>query len=134
MKHTKIWINAAQQALLQFSIGLGTGLVLSRFREHKKKIKYQALYIQLFNAGFGIMSSFIVFGFLGYFMKFHNITLDQLPIKGVDLFYVTYPAIFATMPYGRLCLLVFIIFLVLLGISTQFCSVEILTIFLEDLN
>ena len=54
LKHTKIWINAAQQALLQFSIGLGTGLVLSRFREHKKKIKYQALYIQLFNAGFGM--------------------------------------------------------------------------------
>lgn len=134
LKHTKIWINAAQQVQLQFSVGLGTGLVQSRFREHKKKIKYQAFYIQLFNATFGLVSSFIVFGFLGYFMKFHNITMDQLPIKGVDQFFVTYPAIFAVLAYGKVAMILFIVVIIQIGISTQFQSVEVLTIFIEDQN
>jgi SNF family Na+-dependent transporter len=45
LKHLSIWIAAGQQALLQFSIGLGFGLTLARFRAPKKKIRYQAVYI-----------------------------------------------------------------------------------------
>ncbi len=88
--------------------------------------------IPLINTFTGVLASFIIFGYLGYFCKKFDLALDQLPISGPGLLFITFPACLSTMPWPSLWVLLFFVTMIFIGIDTQFALVETVGYMVED--
>lgn len=128
----KIWTEAATQTFFQYSIGIGVGQTLSSFRNVDAKVFQFAKFCPILNAMTGILASLVVFGYLGHFAEVKGVNIDDLPINGPSLLFVTYPGILSTMPFQNLWLILFFLTMILLGIDTQFGNVEVVVTYIKD--
>lgn len=80
----KIWSAAVNQAFFQYSIGCGSNMTFASFRPTKKKIYQGSFFICCMNAFSSVFASMVVFGYLGFYTKAHDIRFEDLPIDGVD--------------------------------------------------
>lgn len=99
---TKIWSQAAQTNFFLISNGYGVSQTLASFRKVNKPIVKFSIWAPLIISLTGVLSSLVVYGYLGFYMKEQNLTLEELPISGPELLFVTYPGIFTTMPFTNL--------------------------------
>jgi SNF family Na+-dependent transporter len=80
------------------------------------------------------MMAAVVFGFLGYYTEYTGIAFEDLAISGPDLIFITYPQILQTLPFSNLWCIMFFLILILLGIDTQFATVDVIIYFVKDLK
>lgn len=80
-----------------------------------------------------MLASFIIFGYLGYYCKKYDLVLDQLPISGPGLLFITFPACLSTMAWPSLWVFMFFLTMIFIGIDTQFSLVETVGYMVEHL-
>lgn len=114
-----IWIDAAIQVVFQTGAGQGYYLCFASFRHSKVPVISPSRYFLLLNTLTGLLSSLVVFGFLGYYSQAAGLSLASLDISGPALIFITYPACLSTMPWPNLWLLLFFLTLVLIGVDSQ---------------
>ncbi len=78
----------------------------------------------LANFATGIIASVVVFSYLGFFSHMSKIPIEDLPIEGADLIFITYPAALSCLPFPRFWMFIFFLTLIFIGIDTQFAVVE----------
>ena len=71
-----------------------------------------------------IFAAITLFLFVGHFSHMSGIPIVELPISGVELPFVVYPAILQTLPCPQLWSVLFFLMLVLIGLGTQFGFVD----------
>lgn len=82
----------------------------------------------------GLIAAIVVFGYLGFFSKLTNTKINDLPIAGHDLVFITYPAVLNFLPFTRFWLAIFFFMLVLIGIDSQFATVDMMAYLLQNFN
>lgn len=82
----------------------------------------------------GIIGALTIFCYLGCFSKLTGITIENLPIKGADLVFVTIPAALSYLPLPTLWIIFFFIVLFLIGIDSQIGNVKALVKLIQDLR
>ena len=84
------------------------------------------------NFASSLLATLIVFGYMGYFSNISGIPIDQLPLSGPSLIFVTYPASLAMMPFPRFWIFIFFLTMVLLTIDSQIGLLECIAYCLID--
>ena len=88
--------------------------------------------IPLVNFLSGMLGVFVIFGYLGYFSKLINVPIQELPLAGPDLIFVTIPAALTTLPLPELWIVFFLIAMLMLGIDSQIALVECISYVITD--
>lgn len=100
-------------------IGVGPTILLSKYKKKTDNIIFNVYIIYIFVVIFGIISCIVNFSFLGYLSVKFKTKIEELPINGSDLAFVTYPAILSTLPLSNLWSIIFYSMLITLGLDTQ---------------
>ena len=132
LRDPTVWQNALGQSFFQNNIGYGTLLTFATFRKKDFPIQKSSLLLILANILSALMSSFVVFGYLGYFSQKSGISLEDLPLEGASLIFVTYPATLAMMPFTRFWMVLFFLTLIFLCIDSQLTNIELISYFFID--
>lgn len=130
----RVWQNALTQSFFTNNIGYGTILTFACFRQKDFPVQKSNMILILCNILSALMSSLVVFGYLGYFSKINGIPIEELPLDGASLIFVTYPASLAMMPFPRFWLALFFFTLIFLAIDSQLGCVKTFACFLIDLQ
>lgn len=93
-------------------------MTFATFRKREQKVLKSVLIICISNFLTGIFASVVVFGYLGYFAHQSNVEIRDLPIQGMDLTFVTYPAALGCLPYPRVWMVIFFLTLLMIGIDS----------------
>jgi SNF family Na+-dependent transporter len=130
----KVWSDAANCAFLVFLTGVGVNQSLSSFRPVRTKFFLSSALLPVMTICTHFMMAAVVFGFLGYYTEYTGIAFEDLAISGPDLIFITYPQILQTLPFSNLWCTMFFLILILLGIDTQFATVDVIIYFVKDLK
>ncbi len=80
----------------------------------------------------GILASVVIFSYLGFLSEITNIPLNELPLAGPDLVFITYPSALTLLPYPRVWIFFFFLTMILIGIDSEFGLVEVISYALID--
>jgi SNF family Na+-dependent transporter len=116
---TDVWIKAANQVIFMLGLGLGGNILFASYRNENEDIYFSSYMIPLMTIGCGMLCSIINFCYLGHVSFISKVAIDDLPLKGTDLAFITYPSALTLLPYPNLWSIVFFIMLITLGIDSQ---------------
>ncbi|KAI8499080.1 hypothetical protein Bbelb_235330 [Branchiostoma belcheri] len=129
---SKVWINAAAQNLGSIGIAYGGCIALSSYNKFNNNVFKDTLMIACINSATSILAGFAIFSVMGYMAFLQGTTVEEVATQGPGLAFVVYPQAIATMPVSPLWAILFFIMLLLLGIDSQFCTVEVIITTLYD--
>jgi len=129
----QIWIDAASQSI--FSAGLGIHAVIL-FASHKTRgesILSPSVGVPILNFLTSIFASITLFSFIGHESFKTGVPIQDMPIDGLELAFVAYPALLSTFPFPQFWSALFFLMLVFIGLSTQFAFVDVACTFIQGL-
>ncbi len=101
------------------SMGLGGNILFASYRRENEDIYFSSFLIPVLTVLFAIMCAVINFSFLGHLSHLINVPIDDLPLKGTDLAFITYPSAISMLPYPNIWAILFFFMLITLGIDSQ---------------
>ena len=114
-----VWIKASNQVIFMLALGAGGNILFASYRKENEDIYLSSFWIPVVTILFGVLCAVINFSYLGHFSYLANIPIDQLPLSGTDLAFVTYPSALCMLPFPNLWSLLFFFMLITLGIDSQ---------------
>ena len=128
----KTWYSALDQNFFQSFLGYGGILMFATFRKKEYKVYSNTLFMTLANYLTGLLAAVVIFSYLGFFSKQTNVSIDELPLNGPELIFLSFPASLDLLPFTRFWLFLFFFSMILIGIDSQFALLEILGFILID--
>jgi SNF family Na+-dependent transporter len=101
------------------SLGIGGNIFFSTFRKDNEDVYQSSLWIPIITVLFGLLCSIINFAYLGHFSYLVDIPIEQLPLSGTDLAFITYPSALCMLPFPNFWSILFFFMLITLGIDSQ---------------
>lgn len=71
-----------------------------------------------------IFASVTIFAFIGHSSHISNIAIADMPIEGIELAFVAYPAIISTFPFAQFWSAMFFIMLVSIGLGSEYAYLD----------
>jgi len=117
------WMDAATQIFYSLSIGFGALIAFSSYMPRKNDCVRDAIIVTLINCGTSFFAGIVTFSFLGYRQKVTGIPVTKVG-TGPGLAFMTYCEAFLLMEVSPLWAILFFMMLVLLGIDSEFGTLE----------
>jgi solute carrier family 6 (neurotransmitter transporter) member 14 len=114
-----VWKKASNQVIFMLSLGTGGNIFFSTFRKENEDVYLSSFWIPVITFLFGLLCSVINFAYLGHFSYLVEIPIEQLPLSGTDLAFITYPSALCMLPFPNFWSILFFFMLITLGIDSQ---------------
>jgi len=109
---------------------MGTLTYYSSCRSVNSKVFKSSIIINLVNSGTSILSSLVLFSFLGHISFEMGLKVEDVPLEGITLAFVAYPSLLTQLPGSNLWAILFFLMLVIIGVDSMFGSVDYLSAFI----
>ena len=110
-----IWISAANQVIFTIGLGEGANISISKYRKKEENLISSSMLMPLFMILFALLCCLVNFSFLGHLSHELNISIEELPIEGANLAFITYPSAIAMLPISNLWAILFFIMIITIG-------------------
>lgn len=127
-----VWQSALNQSFFQNNIGSGIALTFASLYGNQSSAATASKVLASANVFSSLLSSVIVFGFIGYFAFESGVGIEELPLSGASLVFVTYPATLSLFPFPRVWLCIFFLSLLFLSVDSQIGTLEAIAHFFID--
>lgn len=120
----RIWVDAASQTI--FSAGLAHGIMI-KFASHRaedEEVLKSSIRIPIMNFLTSIFAAVALFAFVGYASHETGIPIEDMPVGGMELIFVVYPALLTTLPFPQIWSILFFTMLTCIGLCTEYILVE----------
>jgi len=124
MKKGSTWIDAATQIFFAYSVGTGALPALGSYNKFNHNCFRDALITCIVNTCTCLTAGVLVFAILGNMAFLQNLEVSEVARHGPGLVFLTYPELVLTLPASFIWSILFFAMLLVLGIDTEFCSVE----------
>ncbi|XP_065058071.1 sodium-dependent neutral amino acid transporter B(0)AT3-like isoform X2 [Rhopilema esculentum] len=121
--NARIWLDAATQMFFTLSLGFGALIAFASYMPRKNNCIRDAYTVVLINCGTSIFAGIVVFSILGYRAKKTGIPADEVG-GGAGLAFITFCDAFLLMDVSPLWSVLFFMMLLLLGIDSEFGTLE----------
>ncbi|CAL1288664.1 unnamed protein product [Larinioides sclopetarius] len=128
----KVWVAAGTQVFFTFGIGFGSVVNLGSYNKFSHNFFRDSIFICILNPLTSILAGVVIFSVLGYMAHVQNVLVDEVVKSGPGLAFLTYPEVVLHLPLSPLWAALFFLMLFVLGINSQFCTVEALVSSLVD--
>uniref|UniRef100_A0A0P4W1Q3 Transporter n=1 Tax=Scylla olivacea TaxID=85551 RepID=A0A0P4W1Q3_SCYOL len=132
LANAEVWINAAAQNFNSIGIAFGSMIAFSSYNKFNNNIVVDTWAITLTNSLTSLLAGTIVFSTMGNIALEQGKDIDDVVAEGPGLVFVVYPQALAKMPYANVWAVLFFSLLLVLGVDSQFATVEVIVTSLTD--
>merc|ERR1712241_552118 len=124
MRKGSTWIDAATQIFFAYSVGVGALPALGSYNRFNHNCFRDAVITCIVNTCSCLTAGVLVFSCLGYMAHLQGVTVHDVARSGPGLVFLTYPELVLSLPGSFIWAVLFFAMLLVLGVDTEFCSVE----------
>ena len=125
LAEAEIWVAAGTQLLFTYGIGIGTNIALGSYNTFHHNFFRDSLIACVLSSCTSLFSGFVIFSVLGHLaFELGQDDVAKVVSEGPGLTFVVYPEAVARLPAPNLWAILFFVMLLILGIDSQFCTVE----------
>ena len=131
----KTWIFGINQAIFVLMLGTGKNYICSKENAESENIYFRSTFSALIILLTGLFSTFITCIYAGVIAEELDIdNIQEIPINNLRFSIVSYLVALGTMKYSRILSILFLFFLTIVGIQTQYFVLNIYTDELQKLS
>ncbi|XP_052354949.1 sodium- and chloride-dependent GABA transporter 2-like isoform X5 [Oncorhynchus keta] len=129
----QVWMDAGTQIFFSYGICLGSLTALGSYNKYNNDCYKDCLSLCLLNSGTSFLAGFAIFSVLGFMAQEQGVDIADVAQSGPGLAFIAYPRAVAMMPFPQLWAVCFFLMIIMLGLDTQFVSLEALMTSVTDL-
>ncbi|KAF7987342.1 hypothetical protein HCN44_003104 [Aphidius gifuensis] len=118
------WIDGATQIFFAYSIGTGALPALGSFNKFHHNSFKDAMITCIVNTLTCLVAGCVTFSILGHIAHEQNTDVSSVVKSGPGLVFSTYPQVISKIPGSPIWAGIFFFMLIMLGIDSEFCTVE----------
>ncbi|XP_052669327.1 sodium- and chloride-dependent neutral and basic amino acid transporter B(0+)-like [Harpia harpyja] len=132
-KTASVWKDAATQIFYSLSVAWGGLVALSSYNKFHNNCYSDAILVCVTNCVTSVFAGFAIFSILGHMAFVSERPVSEVVDSGFDLAFVAYPEVLSRLPVSPLWSFLFFFMLLLLGLDSQFATIETLTTTIQDI-
>uniref|UniRef100_A0A671XFU7 Transporter n=1 Tax=Sparus aurata TaxID=8175 RepID=A0A671XFU7_SPAAU len=129
----QVWMDAGTQIFFSYGICLGSLTALGSYNKYNNDCYKDSFVLCLLNSFTSFLAGFAIFSVLGFMAEEQGVDISTVAQSGPGLAFIAYPRAVAMMPVPQLWAVCFFLMIIMLGLDTQFVSLEALMTSVSDL-
>ncbi|XP_076579579.1 sodium- and chloride-dependent GABA transporter 2-like isoform X1 [Chaetodon auriga] len=129
----QVWMDAGTQIFFSYGICLGSLTALGSYNKYNNNCYKDSFLLCLLNSATSFLAGFAIFSVLGFMAEEQGVDIATVAQSGPGLAFIAYPRAVAMMPVPQLWAVCFFLMIIMLGLDTQFVSLEALMTSITDL-
>ena len=120
----KVWRDAGNQIFYSLGAAWGGIITLASYNRFHNNALRDSVIVSLGNSLTSLFGGFVIFSYLGYMANELNVDVSHVVTSGPGLAFIVYPEAVTRLPASPVWAVAFFFMLILLGLDSQFATVE----------
>jgi solute carrier family 6 amino acid transporter-like protein 5/7/9/14 len=121
----KIWIDAVAQSLYSAGLAQTTIIYFASHKVENEGLLKPSICIPILNFLTSLFAAFTLFSFIGYASSETGVAIQDMPVEGMELTFVVYPAMLQLLPFPQFWGAIFFLMLTLIGLASEYIFIEV---------